>query len=501
MRRIVLLTLALVLIGAVSGIAQTSSAVVNYGLRPLSYTQNNGQWDERVLYRADAGRAIMWFTTDGVYYQFTRNASIDPVALQQDAGKPGAFGEGTDESTETLVLRATLDGANPNPIIHGADVMEHRCNYFLGNDPSKWHTDVPNYRAVVFEEIYAGIDLKYHGRGDGKMEYDFLVSPGADVSAIMVQYDGAKSVSVNESGELVVETGWGDIVEQRPIVYQVEPFGIRLVEGKYVLLGDGKFGFELGESYEPVYAAVIDPVLSYSTYLGGGDNETGYGIAVDGAGAAYVTGNTWSADFPTLNPYQTDQSSYDVFVTKLASSGASLSFSTYLGGSSGEMGYGIAVDGSGAAYVAGFTQSSNFPTMTPYQPNISGPNDAFVTKLSATGNSLEFSTYLGGSEDEECHGIAVDGFGSAYVTGFTYSSDFPTVDPFQTDQGDFDAFVTKFSSSGTTLDYSTYLGGSAGSADDFGWAISVDEFGSAYVTGYTGSTDFPTQNYYQTDQG
>jgi hypothetical protein len=411
------------------------------------------------------------------------------------------------DSIKTLIIKATFVGANPNPVMRGDDLMEYKCNYFLGNDPSKWHTDVPNYKAVVFEDIYAGIDLKYYGNGDGKMEYDFLVSPGADVSQIMVKYDGAKSVSVNESGELVVETGWGEMTERRPIVYQIEPSGIRPIEGEYVLLGDGRFGFELDASYDPVYATVIDPVLAYSTYLGGGGqgipDDRGYDIAVDAFGAAYVAGRTYSASFPTLNPYQTDQEYGDVIVTKLSSSGNSLVYSTYLGGNFEDWGYSIAVDGSGAAYLTGWTNSSNFPTLNPYQGTlqIGGTwyqSDVFVTKLSSSGNSLIYSTYLGGHGDDLGMAIVVDGAGAVFVTGATESNDFPILNSYQTNQVDKDVFVAKLSSSGNSLVYSTYLGGNG---HESGYDIAVDGSGAAYVTGYTTSADFPTLNPYQTDQG
>jgi hypothetical protein len=502
-------------------------SVQSFNLRPLAFTQNNGQWDERVLYRADAGGALMWFTTEGVYYQFTRRipSPLTPLPVGEGNGERAAVGRNPldfdtfgapliesvipvktgihpseTDSIKTLIIKATFVSANPNPVMRGDDLMEYKCNYFLGNDPSKWRTDVPNYKAVVFEDIYAGIDLKYYGNGDGKMEYDFLVSPGADVSQIMVQYDGAKSVSVNESGELVVETDWGEMIERRPIVYQLEPSGIRPIEGEYVLLDENRFGFRLDESYKPIYATVIDPVLAYSTYLGGSDSDYGHAIAVDGSGALYVTGDTRSTDFPTVNPYQTYQGVagyYDVFVTKVSGAGNSLVYSTFVGGSGSDIGSGIAVDGSGSAYVTGISYSTDFPTLNPFQTD-QASIDAFVTKLSSAGNNLVYSTYLGGNADDHCHGIAVDGSGAAYVTGYTTSTDFPTLNPFQTDRASTDAFVTKLSNSGNSLVYSTYLGGNN---TEQCYGIAVDSSGATYVTGFTNSTNFPTLNPYQTYQG
>ncbi|MCX6832370.1 MAG: SBBP repeat-containing protein, partial [candidate division Zixibacteria bacterium] len=184
--------------------------------------------------------------------------------------------------------------------------------------------------------------------------------------------------------------------------------------------------------------------LIYSTYLGGGDSDYGYGIAVDGSGNAYLMGRTYSSNFPTLNPYQTYQGNGDVFVTKLSSTGNSLISSTYLGGGGGDVGRGIAIDASGNAYVTGYTNSSNFPTLNPYQSTFQGGvYDAFVTKLSNSGNNLIYSTYLGGGEYDVGWEIAVDVSGNAYVTGYTYSTNFPTLNPYQTYQGNGGAFVTK----------------------------------------------------------
>jgi len=236
--------------------------------------------------------------------------------------------------------------------------------------------------------------------------------------------------------------------------------------------------------------------LIYSTYLGGSSSDAGYGIAVDGLGCAYVTGETWPTDFPIQNAYQgTNAGMSDVFVTRLSAAGDSLIYSTYLGGSGMDGGRGIAVDGSGSAYITGRTDSTDFPTQNAYQGTKAGGTDAFVAKLSATGNTLIYSTYLGGSDGANGFGIAVDGSGSAYVTGNTYSTDFPTLNAYQgTKAGGTDAFVAKLSAAGNTLIYSTYLGGSG---DEYGQGIAVDASGSAYITGYTVSTNFPTQNPYQ----
>jgi len=240
--------------------------------------------------------------------------------------------------------------------------------------------------------------------------------------------------------------------------------------------------------------------LVYSTYLGGFADDVAHGIAVNAGGNAYVIGETFSPEFPTQNPYQTEQGSGDVFVTKLGSSGDALIYSTYLGGGGNESGIGITVDGGGNCYVTGRTDSPDFPTQNPYQGTYQGgANDIFVTKLSASGNALIYSTYVGGESSEAGSSIAVDGGGNVYVTGYTSSANFPVLHSYQeTFQGFADAFVTKLGSSGDALIYSTFLGGSD---DDDANAIAVDDNGNAYVSGSTASTDFPILNPYQTDQG
>ena len=236
--------------------------------------------------------------------------------------------------------------------------------------------------------------------------------------------------------------------------------------------------------------------LVYSTYLGGSNNDYGSGIAVDSAGNAYVTGFTSSTDFPTLNAIQpTSGGQYDAFVTKINADGTAYVYSTYLGGSANDNAYGVAADSAGNAYVTGFTASTDFPTVNAIQPTSPGLGDAFVTKINASGNALVYSTYLGGSASDQGNGIAVDSAGNAYITGYTFSADFPTASAVQPNlDGPVDAFVTKINSSGSALTYSTYLGGSNA---DYGDGIAVDSTGNAYVTGYTDSLDFPMVNAIQ----
>ncbi len=476
--------------------AQVSTETLNN--MPLAFTQNNDQWPDSILYRSNAGRATMWFTPNGAYYQFTRTVSghpregVDPDLLD-DPGLIHLRGNDMErDRVETMMIKTSFVGYNSKSEVAGENLLEYKCSYFLGNDQSKWRADVPNYSSITYQEIYPGIDLKFYGDGR-QMEYDFIVSPGADYSQIRIKYEGAKSLTVNGSGDLVIETAWGSVTEKAPVVYQLDGAKQITITGAYRVADYRSFGFTLGPEYDRSLPVVIDPVLSFSTYLGGTDYDWGYAIAVDVAGSAYVIGETNSPDFPTAGPFDDSLSgTYDAFVTKLSPAGNSMVYSTYLGGSSYDVGVAITVDLAGSAYVTGRTYSSDFPTASPFDGSNNGQFDAFVTKLSPAGNGLVYSTYLGGISYDFGYGIAVDPAGNAYVTGYTWSADFPTASAFDGsfNGGYFDeAFVTKLSPTGSSLVYSTFVGGAG---NDCGYGIAVDLAGSAYVTGYTESPDFPT---------
>jgi hypothetical protein len=205
----------------------------NMSLNPLAFTENRGQWDERVKFKADAGGATMWFTGEGVVYQFIKRISKGDADPDDPFLMPHERIELEPDSFEQLILGVSFVGANLNPFVSGQDIMEYKCNYFIGNNPNQWHTDVPNYQAVYFTEVYPGIDLKYYGNGR-QMEYDFIVSPGSDYSQIQIQYEGAKSLSVNSTGQLVVETDWGSVIEQKPVVYQMDGSKRHKIEGNII---------------------------------------------------------------------------------------------------------------------------------------------------------------------------------------------------------------------------------------------------------------------------
>ncbi len=543
--------------------------VAKYGKLPLSFEANQGQADARVRFLA-RGRGYTIFLTDDEAVLALRKSQpgqpgvtqsgkvgfpgrLSPFGLfdlgagrgpsladglksrsllpdlgqmvpDPNAGKGGVAGG--PESQPPQVMRMRLVGGNPKGRVVGLDDLPGRSNYFIGNDPKKWRTNVPSYARVKYEGVYPGVDLLYYG-DQRQLEYDFVVAPGADPNQIKLSLAGAEGLRVDAaSGDLVLKVGNDEVRFHKPAVYQpavaaassspspsVAPVSglearhssLVTLHSSFVLANNNVVAFRVA-GYDPRRALVIDPVLSYSSYLGGSGEDQGRGIAVDAAGNAYVTGETASTDFPTVNPFQVNcdncaNLTYDTFVTKLNPAGTALVYSTYLGGSGKDIPLGITVDAAGNAYVTGDTVSSDFPTVNPLQATnnatpTTGLSTAFIAKLSSTGSALVYSTYLGGSEGEFGSGIAVDAAGNAYVTGATSSTDFPTAGPLQANcEGcgltSHDAFVAKLNPAGSALVYSTYLGGSA---DDEGEGIAVDAAGNAYVTGETASTNFPTLN-------
>jgi hypothetical protein len=410
-----------------------------------------------------------------------------------------------------------LMGANSSATVAGEAELPGKTNYFIGKDPKKWRTNVATYAQVRYHNVYSGVDLVYHGNQGGQLEYDFVVAPGADPDSIRLAIGtdcqgGSDRLGVDSNGDFILKIDGGEVRFHKPVVYQLAGTDVRdenriigksrstndhrqYVEGRYALTASNQVRFALGP-YDHSRALVIDPVLNYATYLGGSSANLGTGIAVDSVGNAYVVGSTFSTDFPTQNPYQGSNNSgsalRNAFVTKLDPTGSTLIYSTYLGGSYDDEGYGIAVDSLGAAYVVGTTASSNFPTTGgAFQTSEPGFVNAFATKLSPAGNTLAYSTYLGGNYVDYGQAIAIDSSHNAYVTGNTQSGNFPTTgSAFQsTLPGSTNAFVTELNPTGTSLVYSTYLGGNY---LDYGQGIAVDNHGNAYITGYTSSSNFPT---------
>jgi hypothetical protein len=609
--------------------------------QPLSFVANEGQ----------AGPQVN-FVSQGNGYALALSPTTAVLAFHGYVAPAEASG-----NSAGTVLAMQLDGANPDAQPVGLNELAARSNYFIGNDPSQWHTDVAQYARVAYQNVYPGIDLTYHGTSQQELEYDFTVTPGADPGAIRLQFQGADAVQLDSAGNLDLHTASGDVVQHAPVLYQ-EVGGVRqTVPGQFVLEGN-QVGIQVG-AYDHTQPLVIDPTISYSTFLGGSGEDSGnaiaidtqgnayvtgftndqfyqsqpfpltpyafsynlnsgmqlvfvsrfdpngalvyssvfgslgynnaHGIAVDSLGDAYVTGGMNGAGFPTTpgayrtskySPQYEDQDAFvtqldpagdalvystligapwnddvgesiavdsvghafitgfannqtfppmnglypttpgcfqpypgvsadghifDAFVTEFTADGSGLIYSSYLGGPGMAIGYGIALDQADNAYVAGVT-SDGFPvTLGAFQTIYGGPppdsgyppTDAFVVKVDASGSSLVYSTYLGGSLDDAAYGVAVDSNGDAYVTGTTESPDFPTANAIQPSLGlgtnsSYDAFVTEMNPAGNGLVYSTYLGGTG---DDQGNAIAVDSSGTATVTGWTQSSyDFPVVN-------
>jgi hypothetical protein len=487
--------LAFGLSGAFAARAPTPDAVkvaAAYGNLPLSFEPNQGQTDARVK-----------FLSRGPGYTFSLTPTEGVFGLRAATEKrQGRLRSQGPQPVESTVVRMKLAGANPTAEMRAVEPLPGKSNYFIGNDPSHWRTVIPNYRKVEARGVYPGVDLDYYGTGR-QLEFDFIVQPGGNPDTIRMLFEGGKQPHIDDYGDLVVSTSLGEIRQHKPRVYQEANGERHAIDGRFVLKGRGQVGFEVLH-YDRSRRLVIDPMLVYSTYLGGSLEDLASAIAVDGSGNAYVVGRTASTNFPTASPFQAANAGggLDAFVTKLNAAGSALIYSTYLGGASGpEDAFGIAVDTAGNAYVAGATGSTDFPTVNPLQAaNGGGVNDAFVAKLNASGSALIYSTYLGGSLADTASGIAIDAAGNAYVGGFTASTNFPTASPLQAASGGGpgDAFVAKLNAAGSALVYSTYLGGSG---SDRVSGIAVDGAGNMFVAGETSSTDFPTASPLQAVYG
>ncbi|GMK41265.1 hypothetical protein PCCS19_43210 [Paenibacillus sp. CCS19] len=442
---------------------------------PLTFVPNVGQTRDEIRFLSSKPGCQIGFSSDEVLFVFT----------------------GKDIRNESIGTALSLQfiGASRSARITSRREDSNKSHYFIGNDASKWRTDLSNYREIVYEELWPGVDLIFYG-DNGKFKYDLVVKPGANPSDIRFQYRGAERLSLSEEGDLQIHTSLGTLVEEKPVSYQIIDGRRVMVESHYLLpVGQDActYGFAIENDYRPDLELIIDPMfLLYSTYLGGSDTDIGFGIAVDNQDNAYITGQTLSLDFPiapgAFQPGKDGASS--AFVTKINAGGNALVYSTYLGGSSSDLGRGIAIDSSGQAYVTGQTLSPDFPiTVGALQPFIGGTQDAFVTKLSANGGSLIYSTFLGGEGVDTGFAIAVNSIGNAYVAGGTSSVNFPVINEIQPFIANEHAFVSKLDPSGSSLEYSTLLGGHG---LDEARGIAVDGSGDAYVTGSTTSPDFPT---------
>jgi hypothetical protein len=449
----------------------------------MSFEPNRGQTEERVKFLSRANGYTLFFTD---------SEAILVLREGVDASR--------DLPSQPEAVRLKFVGANPAANIIGLDPLPGKSNYFIGSNSHNWQTEVSHYRRVRYESIYPGIDLIFYGNRQ-QLEFDFVVFPGADPNVIQIAVEGTEHPVMDSLDTVMLRSGSGEIRLRQPIAYQIEDGLKRKVYGHYEIAGTNRIAFGVS-GYNPQTALVIDPVLDFSTYLGGRKADQANAIAVDTMGNVYIAGRTSSLDFPTtLGSFQSvarRKGGQEVFVTKLDPTGSTLVYSTYLGGTSKEWASGIAVDADGSVYITGVTSSKDFPiTFGAFQTVLQGSEDIFVTKLNSTGTGLVYSTYLGGScankksTTEYAEGIAVDLTGNAYVAGSSSCGDFPTTfAAFQlVGNGGRDAVVAKINPLGNGLLYSTYLGGKN---DDHGNGIALDADRNVYVTGYTDSPDFPT---------
>ncbi len=378
-----------------SGTALAAPAV-QWSNIPLSFEPNTGQASAQVRYLARSSSCTLYL----------------------------ASGETVLAGPNQSPLRTKLSGANPAAAIAGEVPQDSSSNYFIGNDPAQWHTAVPNFARVRYAGVYPGIDLVYYAK-DGNLEYDWILSPGADPRKIRMVFESADQLRIDKRGDLVIRAGGVEYRHKKPLIYQDVEGKRALVAGGWTLHGNVG-SFHLG-AYDRRKELVIDPALIYSSYSAAPASDYAYAVAVDSIGNTYVAGGTGSAGFNI-------KGTEDAFVLKLSPSGSKL-FSAFLGGGAADEARGVSVDVQGHVYVTGNTGSLDFPTKGAIQTKMAGSGDVFVAELNPAGSSLLYATYLGGSGIDTASAIAIDAAGNAYVVGSTFSTDFPTKDRVSRRQG------------------------------------------------------------------
>lgn len=485
----------------------TASNATNFQGLPLYFVPNWGQEHQMVRFQARGMGGNLFFSPSEVVLSLP-NPDKAPA---QDTGEQIRY-----DLHAANVVRIHYQGANKNPEIVPLEQLSGVVNILKGSNPAQWQPNLPTYSGIAYREIYPGIELRYEGT-NGQLKSTFYVAPGADPSVIGWRYKGASAVNIDGSGNLAIglpePAGAGTVLtEQAPIAWQ-EVNGKRVaVAVRYALSKNDKAGFVFPNGYDPALPLVIDPTLSYSTYLGGTTTDQGEAITLDADCNIYITGVTYSTNFPTASPMQTNQPLGDVFVTKLNPAGDTLLHSTYIGGSGGEHAWDIALDSQGRITIVGETESSNFPRVNAYDTTYGGGtcpddvcDDVFVAQLLADGSALRYSTYMGGNKDDEGLSLVVGPDDMIYVAGWTGSTGFPKKNAYDSTFGGGtcdgqpceDAFVAKINpaAAGTSsLLYSTFLGGNN---YDRGTSIALDDTGHVYVTGFTRSTNYPTLGAYQ----
>ncbi|HOT03376.1 MAG TPA: PKD domain-containing protein, partial [Methanolinea sp.] len=454
--------------GGERGLEETVTAI------PLHFIKNAGQSDDDVEFVVISDGGSIFFTREGMRIKLVTLVEGTPTAA---------------------LIGYRFAGAEPSPRIVGIDPLEGKVHFLVGNEPAKWLTGVSTYRAIRYHELYDGIDLLYQGTPEG-IKSTFIVAPGASPQDVTFDYSGIEGLTIGDDGSLYVHTAVGALVESAPVCYQEIDGTIIPVDSSYILKGSNGAGFAVGP-YDAKHPLFIDPVMKYGLYLRGIGVAYGRSVALDDAGNAFLTGESFPAPY-TMSPGSHDMSGegIDVVVAKVNPQGTAPLFVTYIGGKGDDIGRGISVDAEGHACITGQTNSTDFPTASAIKDTLTGKNDAFVTKLSPDGSDLLFSTYLGGGENDTGNAIALDRWGDIYITGNTLSSDFPGIRvPHETTyRGSQDAYILKMKSDGSDIDFFEFIGGRG---IDAGNGVAVDHQGNSYVTGDTYSLDFPVVNAMQ----
>lgn len=434
----------------------------------IPFIQNDGQTDGEVSFYAKTFDGTVFVTNEGeIVYTLMKNK---------------------DETTATgLSFKEDFIGGNINDV-NGEEEAITKVSYFKGNDSSEWRTQIPSYGVVNLGDVYRGVDVKLKAYGHN-VEKIFYVGPGAKPKNIQMRISGAKTIKINKSGELEVSSGFGTTKFTKPVAYQIKKGKTIKVAVAYRIINKAKliYGFSLG-SYDKKYELVIDPLLA-STFLGGSRSDLPWSVAIDSVGDIYVAGYTESIDFPTtLGAFEISFMDFtDAFVSKFNSDLTMLLASTFLGGLKATYAWGIALDASNEyVYVTGNTYSYDFPTTT--GSSHKGDADVFVAKLNSDLSGLAASTFLGGSGFEQSYAITLDPTGDVFIAGYTQSSDFPSTTG-RSFSGGADAFVLKLSNDLATLQASTLLGGKK---NEYIRSIVLDPSGNIYAAGNTYSSDFPT---------
>jgi RHS repeat-associated protein len=481
---------------------------LNFNRLPLSFVVNQGQFDKAVQFQVSTLGGSIFFTQSEVVLALTDKKSTKFKHKEDDSPPP---------TGETKVVRIQYDNADKKPVLKGQDLLPGVANIMVGKEKKNWVSNAPTYRAVLYDSLYPGIDLEYEGSA-GSLKSTFTVAPGADPALIQWQYKDAGSVSLDADGNLLIilPTKKSDgtdttLVEHAPVAWQ-NLDGQRVdVAVQFAVSDKGEISFVLPDGYDASLPLVIDPTLTYSTYLGEGGTDRGKDIAIDANGNAYVTGISYCSNFPLVDPLQQGGAGQqDIIISKISADGSTLLYSTCLGGTGRDVGYAIDLDSQGRIVVAGETNSTDFPIVSgisTYGGGICSPDpceDLFMVILNASGSAISFSTYLGGSDQEEFGDVAVDANDKVIVVGGSAASNYPTVNAYDNTFGGvsgcdaseicYDAVVTKVDptlTGASSLLYSTFLGGND---QDSLYAVVLDASGKIYLTGKSESDTYPVLN-------